>query len=69
MSNTTCYVVTTGTHWALAVDLIVYASPNAKAIADKHAKDLRKMECDAVRVRPFADAAAAEAYEDKVRGY
>ena len=69
MTDTTCYVVTTGTGWELAVDIIVYASPKAKALADSHAKDLRKMGCDAVRVRPFVDAAAAERYEDKTRGY
>lgn len=66
----TCYVVTTGiSGFDLEVDTIIYASPKAKQLADKHAKELKAMGCDAVRVRPFANAAAAEAYEDKVRGY
>ena len=66
----TCYVVTTGTYGVdLEVDIIIYPSANTKKRAEEHALDLRKMGCEGVRVRPFANAEAAEKYEDKVRGY
>lgn len=66
----TCYVVTTGTYGVdLEVDIIIYPSANTKKRAEEHAFDLRKMDCHNVRIRSFANAEAAEAYEDKVRGY
>lgn len=66
----TCYVITTGIHgFDLEVDIIIYPGANALKRAEEHAADLRKMGCEKVRVRPFANVEAAEAYEDKVRGY
>lgn len=62
----TVYVITTGTY---GVDLEVDQICETKEQADREAADLRKMGCEGVRIRPFADWAAAERYEDKVRGY
>lgn len=62
----TVYVITTGTY---GLDLEVDQICETKAQAEKEARDLRKMGIEGVRIRPFADWAAAERYQDKVCGY
>jgi hypothetical protein len=37
--------------------------------ARKEKKDLERMDCGSVRIKPFATWQEAEAFEDKTRGY
>ncbi len=57
MTDLPHYLITTGSGWAMAVDAVLHDAKLAK----DHAKELRAMDCDHVRVIGFVGARAGEA--------